>query len=258
MTTPIYYQPVGSELDVGKAAFECNLALLLKGPTGSGKSRFVERLAEDLGLELITVSCHEETSASDLMGRHLVIGQETKWVDGPLTRSVRKGCMVYLDEVAEARPDTLVLLHALTDHRRQLYLDRTNETLTAPASFQLVASFNPGYQHRLKELKASTRQRFVTLAFDYPQPELEAEIVGKEAQLEKPLAEKLVKLATKLRNLKELGLKEVPSTRLLIHAGRLINSGVPSRQAAHVAVGQALADDQQSIEAIEDLIALYL
>ncbi len=231
--------------------------MLLKGPTGSGKSRFVEYVADRLGLKLLTVSCHEETSAVDLIGRHLVIGQETKWIDGPLTRAVREGALIYLDEIAEARPDTLVLLHSLTDHRRTLFIDRLGEELVAPPSFMLVASFNPGYQHSFKELKASTRQRFLMLSFNYPEPKLESEIIVKESGLASSGADKLVRLAGKIRNLQELGLSETVSTRLLIDAAKLMHKGMAPRLACDVAIVGVLTDEADTTLALRDLAALY-
>ena len=202
-----YYQSVGRETEIFEHAFKNQLPLLLKGPTGTGKSRLVEHMAATLGVPLITVSCHEETSAVDLLGRYLVIGAETEWQDGPLTRAVRSGAIIYLDEVAEARPDTIVILHSLTDHRRTLFLDRRDESIVAPESFMLVASFNPGYQRGWKELKPSTRQRFIGLTMNYPSASLEAEIVEKETGVATDVAKRLVQIAVKIRNLVELGLE---------------------------------------------------
>ena len=253
----IFYLPVADEVEIGQLAHQCKLPLLLKGPTGSGKSRYVEFLAQKLDLKLFTISCHEETSSIDLVGRHLVIGQETKWVDGPLTRAVREGAIVYLDEVAEARADTLVLLHALTDHRRTLFIDRTNEEIAAPESFMLVASYNPGYQHGFKELKASTRQRFISMAFDYPDSARESAIVSNESKADEKIVNRLVKLAGKIRNLHNLGLKESVSTRLLIDSAKLIQGGLPPRRACHVAIAQVLTDDNTTLTSLDDLIALH-
>lgn len=251
-----YYRPVGREVEVFEHAWQRRLPLLLKGPTGTGKSRFVEYMAARLGRELITVSCHEETSAVDLLGRYLVQGAETLWHDGPLTRAVRQGAILYLDEVAEARPDTLVVLHALTDHRRSLYLERRNESLSAPPEFMLVASFNPGYQRGIKELKPSTRQRFLGLSFDYPSAGVEAEIVRSESGVAAPVAERLVSLAGKVRKLVELGLSETVSTRLLVDAAQLIADGLPPRLACEVGIVEPLSDEADTRLALKDLIAM--
>lgn len=253
-----YYHPVGKEIDVFTHAYKQKLPFLLKGPTGSGKSRLVEFMAHELGVELITVSCHDETSAIDLLGRYIVQGAETVWQDGPLTRAVRTGAIIYLDEIAEARPDTIVALHSLTDHRRTLYVDRHNETLRAPDSFMLVASFNPGYQQGWKELKPSTRQRFISLTMNYPQPAIETEIVASEASVESNVAERLVRIAGKIRNLVELGLAESASTRLLVDAAKLIACGLPPRLACEVAIVEPLTDDADTATALRDMIALIV
>ena len=197
-----FYKAIGKEKDIFLHAFECRLPMLLKGPTGCGKSRFVEHMASFLNLELITVSCHEETSATDLIGRFIIKGAETIWLDGPLTIAVRKGAMLYLDEIAEARPDVIVALHSLTDHRRELFIDKLGITLKAHENFELIASFNPGYQRGYKELKPSTRQRFVALTFQYPLAKAEAEIIICETGLEETTSRKLVDIGQKIRNLK--------------------------------------------------------
>lgn len=253
-----YYRPVGREVEVFEHVARNRLPLLLKGPTGSGKSRYVEYMAAKLGRPLITVSCHDETSAVDILGRWLVKGAETIWQDGPLTRAVREGAIVYLDEIAEARPDTIVALHSLTDHRRTLFLDRHNEVLIAPDTFLLVASFNPGYQHGLKELKPSTRQRFVALSFSYPPAEVEIEIVCGETGADRQLVAGLVKIAGKIRAAPELGLPETVSTRLLVDAARLIRDGLPPRLACQVAIVEPLTDDADTVQALNDLVALLL
>ncbi len=253
-----YYRPVGREVEIFEHAFANRLPLLLKGPTGSGKSRFVEHMAAKLGRELITISCHDETSAVDIVGRYLIKGSETVWQDGPLTRAVREGAIVYLDEIAEARPDTIVAIHALTDHRRSLYIERRNETLCAPEGFMLVASFNPGYQHGGKELKPSTRQRFVSLYFSYPNREIETEIVAAETGLAADKAVRLVRIAEKIRSLVELGLAESASTRLLVDAGKLIESGLPPRLACEVAIVEPLADERDTAAALNDIISLMV
>ena len=257
-TAAPYYRPVGREVEVFEHVYNQKLPLLLKGPTGSGKSRLVEYMAHRFDAELITVSCHDETSAVDLLGRYIVRGAETVWQDGPLTRAVRCGAIIYLDEIAEARPDTIVALHSLTDHRRMLFLDRHNEALTAPDSFMLVASFNPGYQKGWKELKPSTRQRFVSLTMNYPPPDVETEIVAAESQVDRHTAEKLVRLAAKIRALVELGLAESASTRLLVDVAKLIACGLPRRLACSVAVVEPLTDDADTAAALNDLIALHL
>ncbi len=251
-----FYRPVGREIEVFEHAFRNRLPLLLKGPTGAGKSRLVEAMAARLDLALYTVGCHEETSAVDLIGRYLIKGDDTVWQDGPVTRAVREGALVYIDEIAEARPDTIVALHSLTDHRRALFVERTGETLHAPDRFMLVASYNPGYQGIARELKASTKQRFVCLTFDYPAPALEKEIVTIESGVDASSAEKLVRLAGRIRNLAELGLPETASTRLLVSAGRLIAQGLPPRAACDSAVLQPLTDDPDTLRALRDLVAL--
>ena len=251
-----YYREIGAERTVFRHAYQNRLPLLLKGPTGSGKSRFVEAICHELGRPLVTVSCHEDTSATDLLGRFLVRGGDTVWQDGPLTRAVREGAVLYLDEVAEAREDVIVAIHPLTDHRREIYLDKVNERLAAPAEFMLVASFNPGYQRKIKELKPSFRQRFIALAFGYPAPDVEAEILERETRVDRASARKLVELAQKIRKLEELGLTETVSTRLLVYAAKAIASGLPPRQACEVAIAQPLSDDPDVVQSIRDLCAL--
>jgi nitric oxide reductase NorQ protein len=246
------------EVEVFHHAYRNQLALMLKGPTGCGKSRFVEAMAAAVDRPLVTVACHDDTSAHDLLGRYLVQGGDTVWQDGPLTRAVRDGAILYLDEIAEAREDVVVVLHSLTDHRRQIFLDRRNETLTAPPEFMLVISFNPGYQRGFKELKPSTRQRFVGLTFQYPAPAIEAEIVAQESGVEMAQAQRLVTFATKVRNLQELGLSATASTRLLVHAGRLMHTGMPPRTACYVGVIEPLTDDPDVIAALQDTASLIL
>lgn len=254
----IFYKALGSEVEVFQQINELRLPLLLKGPTGSGKSRFVEYMAHAVGKKLITISCHEETSSTDLIGRFIIKGAETIWMDGPLTTAVKNGYILYLDEVAEARPDVIVAIHSLTDHRRELFIDKLGETISAHPDFLLVASFNPGYQKGFKELKPSTRQRFVALTFDYPQPKEEIEILVEETGIERDAAKKLVHIATKIRNLTELGLTETVSTRLLVDAAKLINNGLPKRLSVHVAVVQPLTDEPELIEALKDLCDLMI
>ena len=254
----ILYKAVGSEIEVFNQINQLQLPLLLKGPTGSGKSRFIEYMANELNKTLVTVSCHEETSATDLIGRFIIKGAETIWIDGPLSIAVKNGYILYLDEVAEARPDVIVAIHSLTDHRRELFIDKLGETIKAHPDFLLVASFNPGYQKGFKELKPSTRQRFVALSFDYPNPKVEAEILINETGIEADIAQKLVTIGTKIRNLTELGLTETVSTRLLVDAAKLINNGLPKRLAVHVAVVEPLTDEKETIEALKDLCDLMI
>ncbi|TGK00982.1 CbbQ/NirQ/NorQ/GpvN family protein [Leptospira semungkisensis] len=253
-----YYKSTGNEIDVFEHAHRNKLPVLLKGPTGSGKSRFVEFMAARLGLPLVSVSCHEETSAVDLLGRFLIKGSETIWQDGPLTRSIRMGAILYVDEIAEARPDVLVAIHPLTDYRREIYLDRKNESVSAPSSFMLVASYNPGYQRGWKELKPSTRQRFISMQFDYPNSKVEEEILFAETGVLLSIASQLVKLGQKIRNLTELGLIESCSTRLLVDAAKLITSGLPPRLACEVAIVQPLSDDRDTVQALKDIVSLMI
>ncbi len=229
------------------------LPLLLKGPTGCGKSRFVAAMAERVGRSLITVACHDDMTAADLLGRHLVRGGDTPWQDGPATRALREGAILYLDEIAEAREDVLVVLHPLTDHRRELYLDRTGERLVAPAEMMLVVSYNPGYRRGWKELKPSTRQRFVSMTFGYPAAAVETEIVRHESGVDAKNAKRLIALAHKIRGLEELGLAESASTRLLVNAGVLIRDGLAPRLACQVAIVQPLTDDTTLAEALSDV-----
>jgi nitric oxide reductase NorQ protein len=251
-----WYRPVGHEIELFEHAYRRDLPLLLKGPTGCGKSRLVEHMAARLGRPLVTVSCHDETSAVDLLGRWLVRGDETVWQDGPVTRAVREGAILYLDEVAEARPDVIVVLHPLTDHRRRLFVERHDETVEAAPGFGLVVSFNPGYQRGLKELKPSTRQRFVAVHFDYPTPAVEQEVIEGETACDPSVAKRLVALAAKMRSVRELGLAEVPSTRLLVDAARLIASGLPPRLACQAAVVEPLTDDRDVAKGLGELVAL--
>jgi nitric oxide reductase NorQ protein len=251
-----YYRELADEIRVFEHAYACKLPLLIKGPTGCGKSRFVEAMAHRVGRPMVTVSCNDETTATDLLGRWLVRGGDTEWQDGPATSAVRRGALLYLDEIAEAREDVVVVLHALSDHRRALYVDRSAETLVAPPEFMLIASCNPGYRRGLKELKPSTRQRFVSLAFDYPSEALEAEIIASETGIEAAMAKKLVSLARKVRALEELGLRETVSTRLLVSAAHLIRHGLPARIAAGVAIVQPLSDEPVTTRALQNLADL--
>jgi len=255
ITDEPYYQPVTDEIAIFEAAYANDLPILLKGPTGCGKTRFVEHLAWRLKRPLITVACHDDLTAADLVGRYLVVGGETVWVDGPLTRAVRHGAICYLDEVVEARKDTTVVIHPLADDRRQLPIEKRGELLTATPGFALVISYNPGYQSVLKDLKPSTRQRFVALEFDYPRAALEAQIVQQEAGIDSDLAERLVRFAGMTRQLKGNGLDEGASTRLLVHAGKLIHSGVTPLSACRTAIAEALSDEPDMLNAIAELSA---
>ncbi|HPU53858.1 MAG TPA: CbbQ/NirQ/NorQ/GpvN family protein [Burkholderiaceae bacterium] len=248
------YLSAGGEVALFEHCHASGLAVMLKGPTGVGKTRFVEHMAWRLGLELITVSCHDDLTASDLVGRFLIQHDGTVWQDGPLTRAVRQGAICYLDEVVEARQDTVVVLHALTDHRRVLPIDKTGELLQAAPGFQLVVSYNPGYQRMLKDLKPSTRQRFVALDFDFPQPQREAEIVSRESGADAALAHTLVELGRRLRGLHDRGLAELPSTRLLINAAHLARLGTPLREACQAAIVAPLSDEPTLLAAMGDLI----
>lgn len=253
-----YYHQINHEIEVYEHASTNKLPVLIKGPTGAGKSRFVEYMAHKMGKQLITVSCHEETSSTDLIGRYIIKGAETVWIDGPLTNAMRHGHILYMDEIAEARPDVIVAIHPLTDHRRELFIDKLGETIKAHPDFMLVASFNPGYQKGFKELKPSTRQRFVALSFDYPEAKIEVDILVNESGIDKDTAKKLVNIGKKIRNLTELGLSETVSTRLLVDAAKLIHSGLPKRLSVHVAVAEPLSDEPQTVEAIKDVCDLMI
>jgi nitric oxide reductase NorQ protein len=238
-----YYQPVGNECAVFETAHKLRLPLLLKGPTGCGKTRFVTHMAARLGLPLWTVSCHDDLTAADLTGRYLLKGGETQWFDGPLTRAVRAGGICYLDEVVEARKDVTVVLHPLTDDRRLLPLERTGELIEAPPGFMLVVSYNPGYQNILKSLKPSTRQRFLALDFDFPKPEIETGVVAAESGLDVEKVKPLIRLAQRLRALKGQDLEEGVSTRLLVYCASLVAAGMDRDQAVRVALIEPLSDD---------------
>ena len=238
-----YYQPQGNEVELYQAAYRSRLPVMLKGPTGCGKSRFVEHMAWKLGRPLITVACNEDMTASDLVGRYLLDAGGTRWLDGPLTLAARYGAICYLDEVVEARQDTTVVIHPLTDHRRTLPLDKKGELIAAHPDFQLVISYNPGYQSLMKDLKQSTRQRFTGFDFDYPSAELEAQILAKETGLNGEAAGKLVKIGLAARNLKGHGLVEGISTRLLVYAATLIQDGVAPLDACRMALARPITDD---------------
>lgn len=253
-----FYAPVSTEESVFKAAYRQGLSIVLKGPTGCGKTRFVEAMAYDLDRPLITVSCHDDLTTADLVGRYLLRGGETEWVDGPLTRAVREGAICYLDEVVEARQDTTVVLHPLADHRRQLPIERLGVTVDAAPGFGLVVSYNPGYQSVLKDLKDSTRQRMVAIEFDYPAPHVEEAIVMREAGVTASGAADLVRLAQAIRRLETGGLREVASTRVLIAAARLTVEGLSARVAALAAIAGPLTDDPTVSRGLAEMIDIYI
>ncbi|HWT54085.1 MAG TPA: AAA family ATPase [Rhodocyclaceae bacterium] len=249
-----FYQSVDNEIEMFEAAAKAGLPVLLKGPTGCGKTRFVEHMAWKLGRPLVTVSCHDDLTTADLIGRYLIVGDETVWVDGPLAAAVRAGAICYLDEIVEARKDTTVVIHPLADARRVLNIDKHGEQVEAPPEFMLVISYNPGYQSVLKEIKPSTRQRFVAFDFDYPSPAVEAKIVAAEGGVAEDIAQKLVKLGHMTRNLKGAGLDEGASTRLLVHAAQLIATGVSPQAACTAAVARSLSDDPDMTASLQDLV----
>lgn len=253
-----FYQPTGDECAVFERAFRLKLPLLLKGPTGCGKTRFVSHMAARLGVPLSTVSCHDDLAAADLTGRHLLKGEETVWADGPLTKAVRQGGICYLDEVVEARKDVTVVIHPLTDDRRILPLERTGEVLEAPDNFMLVVSYNPGYQNILKSLKPSTRQRFLALDFDFPPPDTETGIIATETGLDKDRCGLLVRLAAQLRRLKGQDLEEGVSTRLLVYCASLIVDGMIIERAVDIAIIEPLSDDSDVKSGLKDVVQAVL
>ena len=252
-----FYQALGNEVGLCEQAWKHGLPVLIKGPTGCGKTRFVQHMAHRLGLPLYTVACHDDLSATDLVGRHLIGAEGTWWQDGPLTRAVREGGICYLDEVVEARQDTAVVLHPLADDRRELYLERTGETLKAPPGFMLVVSYNPGYQNLLKGMKPSTRQRFVAMRFDYPSEAEEIRIVASEAGVDELLAARIVKLGQALRRLEQHDLEEVASTRLLIFTASMIKAGLTPREACLACLAEPLSDDAQTVAALMDVVDVH-
>jgi nitric oxide reductase NorQ protein len=269
ITEEPFYLPLNDEIQLFEAAYAEKIPVLLKGPTGCGKTRFLEymtyRMSKKMhsqagaasrqdGIPLITIACHEDLTASDLVGKYLLEGDATRWVDGPLTRAVKSGGICYLDEVVEARKDTIVLIHPLADHRRSLYVEKKGEMLEASESFMLVISYNPGYQSILKNLKHSTRQRFIAIEFTHPPRDIEGRIIEHEAGINKEIAERLARLGEKIRNLKEQDLAEVISTRLLIYAARLIKQGVPARRACEVAAVWSITDDQEVQRSLKEVV----
>lgn len=252
-----YYLAQSNEIELFQAAEAMNLPILIKGPTGCGKTRFIEYMGEKLGREVYTVVCHDDLSAADLVGRHLINENGTYWQDGPLTKAVRNGGICYLDEIIEARKDTTVVLHSLADYRRVLPIDRTGEVIEAHPDFMLVVSYNPGYQNVLKGMKPSTKQRFIALSFDYPKPEVEKEIVIKESGVEAQVAQKLVTIASQIRNLSENDIQEAVSTRLLVYAAKLITRGFNPYDACMHSIVESLSDEEEVLEALEKLIALH-
>jgi len=270
-----FYAPVGDEIEVFTAAYRQRLPVLLKGPTGTGKTRFIEYMAwklarpltvvkrgrkakpaaQDGRIPLVTVACHEDLTASDLVGRYLIDAEGTRWIDGPLTRAVKAGGICYLDEVVEARKDTTVIIHPLTDHRRALTVDKLGQVIEAADGFLMVISYNPGYQTALKDLKHSTRQRFIALEFRFAPPEIEAKVIAHESGVDEETAGQLAKLGDKIRNLREHGLDEGAGTRVLIYAGRLIKEGVSARRACQVAVTWGITDDEQIQRSIDEVVS---
>ncbi len=249
-----YYEVAGNEIDIFEHAWKNRLPVLIKGPTGVGKTRFVAHMAARLGLPLFTVACHDDLTAADLVGRHLIGDGETYWSDGPLTRAVREGGICYLDEVVEARKDTTVVIHPLADHRRSLPIDRTGEVLAAPPTFMLVVSYNPGYQNFLKGMKPSTRQRFVSLRFDFPPAEREEAILIGETACDAMTAKRLVSIGHALRALKDVDLEEVASTRLLVYAAMLIRDGLDPVEACRAALVESLTDDAEVAAALMEVV----
>jgi nitric oxide reductase NorQ protein len=252
-----YYQPVADEVELFEAAYSVRMPMMLKGPTGCGKSRFVEYMAWKLGKPLITVACNEDITASDLVGRFLLDKDGTRWQDGPLTIAARIGAICYLDEIVEARQDTMVVIHPLTDHRRQLPLDKKGEVIEAHPDFQLVISYNPGYQSMMKDLKQSTKQRFGALDFDYPAEDVEVQIVAKESGVDEETARKLVRIAQRSRNLKGHGLDEGMSTRLLTYAGKMISQGIDPVAACHLALVRPLTDDPDIRDTLDATVQTF-
>ena len=258
-----FFMPTSDEVEVFQAAYNERVPILLKGPTGTGKTRFVEYMSWKINenknkskdIPLITVACHEDLTASDLVGRYLLDASGTRWIDGPLTRAVKSGGICYLDEVVEARKDTTVIIHPLTDHRRTLSIDKLGQVIQADDGFLLVVSYNPGYQNAVKDLKHSTRQRFVAIEFDFPEVERETKIIAHEAEIDEGISNQLAVLGQKIRNLREHGLEEGASTRLLIYAGRLIKQGILPKRACQVALTWGITDELQIQETVDQIVS---
>ena len=252
-----FYQPQRGEVELFDYAWRNQLPMLLKGPTGCGKTRFIEHMAARLGRPLYTVSCHDDLTAADLVGRHLIGDGETWWNDGPLSRAVREGAICYLDEIVEARKDTTVVLHPLSDDRRILPIERTGEILHAPPEFMLVVSYNPGYQNLLKGMKPSTRQRFISMRFDFPDAETERQIVVRETGIDETAAARLVDLAGSLRALRDHDLEESASTRLLVYTARLMRGGFDTVEACRAALIEPLSDDEATVDALMEIVSAH-
>jgi nitric oxide reductase NorQ protein len=252
-----YYLEQGNEVELFKVSASMNLPVLIKGPTGCGKTRFIEYMGEKLKRKVYTVVCHDDLSAADLVGRHLISEEGTFWQDGPLTKAVREGGICYLDEIIEARKDTTVVLHSLADYRRVLPIDRTGEVIEAHPDFMLVVSYNPGYQNVLKGMKPSTKQRFISLEFNYPKEEIEQEIIIKETGIDKEIAIKLVSIATQIRNLDDTDIQEAVSTRLLVYSAKLMVQGFDPFEACIHTIVQSLSDEEDVLEVLKKLVRLY-
>lgn len=253
----IYYLEQKNEINLFTHAAKLSLPILIKGPTGCGKTRFIEYMGQKLGRKVYTVVCHDDLSVADLVGRHLIDENGTYWQDGPLTKAVREGSICYLDEIIEARKDTTVVLHSLADYRRVLPIDKTGESIEAHPDFMLVVSYNPGYQSMLKGMKPSTKQRFISLSFDYPHEAEEKAILIKESGIDEEISEKLVKIVGELRRLKESEIHEDVSTRLLVYAAKLIKEGFPVLEACQHAIIESLTDDEETIKVLEQLVKLH-
>jgi nitric oxide reductase NorQ protein len=258
ITEEPYYVPVGNEVEIFIAAYRNKLPVNLKGPTGCGKTRFMEYMAWKLQRPLITIACHEDLTATDLVGRFLIKGENVEWSDGPLTKAVKSGAICYLDEVVEARKDTIVVIHPLTDDRRIIPIDKLGVIVKAPDQFMLSVSYNPGYQSIVKDMKQSTRQRFVAIEFDYPPAELEKQIVAHETHVDEQTAARLVEIGQSIRNFKHHGLEEGVSTRLLIYAGKLIREGIEAKEACKIAMSQPITDNQDLQKSIDEIIAAIM
>lgn len=257
MSNNTYYLEQNNESELFEAAANMNLPVLIKGPTGCGKTRFIEAMGEKLNRKVFTVVCHDDLSAADLLGRHLINEKGTYWQDGPLTKAVREGGICYLDEIIEARKDTTVVLHSLADYRRVLPIDRTGELIEAHPDFMLVVSYNPGYQNVLKGMKPSTKQRFISLSFDYTAPDIEKQIIIKESEIDEETALKLVSIATEIRNLSDTDIQEAVSTRLLVYAAKLMKKGFNKYQACIHTIVESLSDEEEVLEVLERLVDLH-